>query len=171
MDDEEQKRTLDDWLSSHRGLVFKVLRSFAFNEHDRDDLFQEVAFQLWISIPNFKGASTASTWVYRVALYAAMQWSKKEKRREERRETLDVSTYTRDLIPQHEDPRVAWLYRQVAALPTVDRSLMLLVLEGYSYQEMAKTLGLSESNVGVKINRIKKAMARQSDKEESHGIQ
>jgi RNA polymerase sigma-70 factor (ECF subfamily) len=171
MQDQEQKRILDDWLSSHRGLLFKVLRAFAFNPHDQDDLFQEIAFQLWISIPNFKGSSAASTWVYRVALYSAMQWSRKEKRRDERRETLDVSTYTRDIIPEQEDPRVAWLYRQITALPTVDRSLMLLVLEGYSYQEMAKTLGLSESNVGVKINRIKKAMARQSDMEENHGIQ
>lgn len=169
MTQNEQTRILDEWLSSHRGLVFKVLRAFAANPHDQDDLFQEIAFQLWISIPNFKGESAASTWVYRVALYSAMSWSKKKKRVEEKQEDLDVSTYTRDLIPEDEDPRIAWLYQKIATLPPVDRSLMLLVLEGYSYQEMSKTLGLSESNVGAKINRIKKVIASQNIGGENHG--
>ena len=170
MDEPEQKRILDDWLSTHRGLLLKVLRAFAFTAHDQDDLFQEIAFQLWNSIPNFKRASAASTWVYRVALYSGIKWAKKEQRRAEKHEPLDLSAHTENLTPQNEDPRVAWLYQQIARLAPIDRSLMLLVLEGLSYQEMADTLGLSESNVGVKINRIKKAFASQSNAEQNHGI-
>ena len=170
MDQLEQKRILDDWLNTHRGLLLKVLRAFAFTPHDQDDLFQEIAFQLWNSIPNFKRASAASTWVYRVALYSGIKWAKQEQRRADKHEPLDLSAHARDFTPQDEDPRVGWLYQQIACLAPIDRSLMLLVLEGLSYQEMASTLGLSESNVGVKINRIKKAFANQTSARQNHGI-
>jgi len=170
MNDSQQKRVLDDWLSTHRGLLRKVLRAFAFRPHDQDDLFQEIAFQLWISIPNFKGDSAASTWVYRVALYAGIKWSQKEKRRIDKHETLDVSNDIKDALPEVEDPRVAWLYQQIAQLAPVDRSLMLLSLEGLSYREMAQTMGISESNVGVKISRIKKTLANLSSARKNNGI-
>lgn len=162
MDEPEQKRILDTWLHSHRGLVFKVLRAFAASPHDQDDLFQEIAFQLWVSIPNFRKESSAVTWVYRVALYAAMKWSKQEKRRTAKHEELDIAFTPAQANPQGEDPRVTWLYQRIATLPPVDRSLMLFVLEGFSYREMAQALGLSESHVGVKINRIKKSLAKQT---------
>jgi RNA polymerase sigma-70 factor (ECF subfamily) len=175
MNDTEQKRILDEWLHTHRGLLFKVLRAFAFSAHDQDDLFQEIAFQLWQSIPNFKGDASVSTWVYRVALYSAIKWSQKEQRRKDKHEDLDVSSYVQCNQPSDDDPRVAWLYQQIGQLAPIDRSLILLQLEGLSYQEMSEALGISESNVGVKINRIKKKMASQStaaksNRRQKHGI-
>ncbi|MFT7670556.1 MAG: RNA polymerase sigma-70 factor (ECF subfamily) [Planctomycetota bacterium] len=170
MNETEHKRILDDWLSTHRGLLSKVVRAYAFNPHDQEDLFQEAAFQLWNSIPNFKGKSAVSTWVYRIALYSGIEWSRKEHRRTEKQEPLDLSGHALCFVPENEDPRVAWLYEQVARLEPIDRSLMLLVLEGLSYREMAETLGISESNVGVKINRIKKALAEQSSERRSDGL-
>ncbi|MFT6055352.1 MAG: RNA polymerase sigma-70 factor (ECF subfamily) [Roseivirga sp.] len=71
---------------------------------------------------------------------------------------------------EYADPRLAWLYEQIAAFNPIDRSLTLLLLDGFSYKEMSKMLGITESNVGVKINRIKKELIRKSDKETSHGI-
>jgi RNA polymerase sigma-70 factor (ECF subfamily) len=170
MNDTEHKRIFDDWISTHRGLLFKVLRAYAFNAHDQEDLFQEIGFQLWNSIPQFKGDSADSTWVYRVALFSGIEWSRKEKRHTEKHENLDVLEHNLELVPDDEDPRVAWLYQQITKLEPVDRSLMLLLLEGLSYKEMAQTLGITESNVGVKINRIKKALARQSKETNNHGI-
>ena len=175
MNDTEQKRILDEWLHSHRGLLFKALRAFAFSAHDQDDLFQEIAFQLWQSIPNFKGDSSVSTWVYRVALYSAIKWSQKEQRRSDQHEDLDVSSYVPCNQPSDDDPRVAWLYEQISKLAPIDRSLILLQLEGLSYQEMSEALGISESNVGVKINRIKNKISRQSaadpsTRRQAHGI-
>jgi|TARA_B110000881_G_scaffold166908_1_gene150058 RNA polymerase sigma-70 factor (ECF subfamily) len=162
MNDTEQKRILDEWLHTHRGLLFKALRAFAFSAHDQDDLFQEIAFQLWQSIPNFKGDSSVSTWVYRVALYSAIRWSQKEQRHNDKHEGLDVSSHIPRNQPPDDDPRVAWLYQQIGQLAPIDRSLILLQLEGLSYREMSEALGISESNVGVKINRIKNKMSQQS---------
>jgi RNA polymerase sigma-70 factor (ECF subfamily) len=162
MDEDEQKRILDTWLHTHRGLVFKVLRAFATSQHDQDDLFQEISFQIWMSIPKFREESSPATWVYRVALYAAMKWSKQENRRKDKHEDLDVSVAPAPTMPAGENPQVAWLYQQIATFPPVDRSLMLFVLEGFSYREIAEALGLSESHVGVKINRIKKVLAQRT---------
>lgn len=162
MDEVEQKRILDTWLHAHRGLVHKVLRAFATSQHDQDDLFQEISFQIWMSIPKFREESSSATWVYRVALYAAMKWSKQESRRKAKQEDLDVSFAPAPMMPAGENPQVTWLYQQIAKLPPVDRSLMLFVLEGFSYREIALALGLSESHVGVKISRLKKALAKKS---------
>lgn len=80
MDENEQMQIFDMWITEHRGLFFKVVRSFAFNPHDQDDLFQEISTQVFHSIRKFNGDSKASTWIYRVALYSAMRWSGKERR-------------------------------------------------------------------------------------------
>jgi len=175
MNGTEQNRILDEWLHTHRGLLFKVLRAFAFSAHDQDDLFQEIAFQLWQSIPSFKGDSLASTWVYRVALYSAIKWSQKEQRRKDKHEDLDASNHIPRNQAPGDDPRVDWLYQQIGRLAPIDRSLVLLQLEGLSYKEMSNALGITESNVGVKINRIKKKMASQStapksNRRQKHGI-
>jgi RNA polymerase sigma-70 factor (ECF subfamily) len=156
MKDSERQSTHDQWLETHRGLILKVVRAYASHPHDREDLFQEVAVQLWDSIPRFKQESSLTTWIYRVSLYAGIAWSKRERRRSERTREMVQAPATNDA---EEDPRLAWLYGQIASLEEVDRSLVLLLLEGMSYREMAETLGISEENVGVKIHRIKKTLA------------
>ncbi|MBV7339410.1 sigma-70 family RNA polymerase sigma factor [Chloroflexi bacterium TSY] len=80
MHEHEQKQIFDDWLNKHKGILFKIVRAYAFNAHDQDDLFQEIALQLWRSIPEFRGEAKASTWIYRVALYAASAWTRREKK-------------------------------------------------------------------------------------------
>jgi RNA polymerase sigma-70 factor (ECF subfamily) len=72
----EQTRVFDDWTRRHQGLLFKVIRAYAFNAAARDALFQEIAIPLNHSIPSFRGESSEATWIYRVALYAAIAWSK-----------------------------------------------------------------------------------------------
>jgi RNA polymerase sigma-70 factor (ECF subfamily) len=170
MNELEQKRILQDWLRTHRGLLTKVLRAYAFQTHDQQDLYQEIAFQLWKSIPNFQGQSMVSTWVYRVALYSGIEWSRKERRRKDKQADLELALDCPNGEALNEDPRVSWLYGRIARLEPLDRSLMLLLLEGQSYSEMADTLGVSISNVGVKISRIKQAMAADPPREHHDGI-
>ena len=162
MNEDEQQGIFDDWMSSHKGLFLKVVRAYAFNRQDREDLFQEMAFQLWSSIPNFRREASATTWIYRVALYAGIAWSARERNYRERREPLDGDGDAANVLAEQEDPRVAWLYEQIARLDPIDRSLILLQLDGLSYREMSATLGISESNVGVKLNRIKQSLARRT---------
>jgi RNA polymerase sigma-70 factor (ECF subfamily) len=68
MDEGTQKKIFDSWLHEHKGILFKIVRAFAFTPHDQVDLFQDISLQLWQSIPDFRGEAKASTWIYRVAL-------------------------------------------------------------------------------------------------------
>src|SRR5215218_6593040 len=76
------------WLTQHTGLVFKVARTFAPNDSDRDDLVQEILLQLWRSLPRFQGNAWESTWIYRVALHAALAWRRSEEKRRVTHEPL-----------------------------------------------------------------------------------
>ena len=89
MPESEQKEIFYEWLKKYKGLLFKIIRAYAFNLHDQEDLFQEITIQIWNSIPNFRGDSSASTWVYRVSLYSAISWSKKEKKHTTGKQSLD----------------------------------------------------------------------------------
>lgn len=155
MEVSDQSRIFDQWLSQHKGLLFKVVHAYAFASHDREDLFQEIATQVWNSIPRFRSESAVTTWLYRVALNSALAWSRKERRHRDQAHALEAEEPTLRETSRIQDRRLGWLYEQIAQLDHVDRSLTLLLLDGYSYREMAETLGISESYVGVKINRIK----------------
>lgn len=162
MHQDQHRRVFDDWLKNHKGLFFKVIRSYSNTPEDQDDLFQEISIQVWNSIPNFKGESTVSTWIYRVALYTAMAWSRKQRKHSNDKQSFDETEHTLVGKAGVENNRLDWLYRQIGQLNKIDRSLALLLLDGYSYKEMSSIIGISESNVGVKINRIKKYLVQQS---------
>jgi RNA polymerase sigma-70 factor (ECF subfamily) len=170
MEEHEQRRIFDDWLSTFKGLLFRVVHAYAYTSHDREDLFQEIAAQVWNSIPRFRGDSAATTWLYRVALNSALAWSRKERKHRDRTQPLDGEEPALQETSRAKDRRLTWLYEQIAQLDHVDRSLALLLLDGLSYREMAETLGISESYVGVKINRIKNHLRSQTKEEQHHGV-
>jgi RNA polymerase sigma-70 factor, ECF subfamily len=152
----EQQKIFDEWVQQNKGLFFKVIRAYAFSAMDRDDLFQEMMIQVWRSVPTFRKQSAVSTWLYRIAFNTAIKWSQKEKKHLPVNEKVEITEHL--LIENNSPPddRLVWLYEQIAGLNEIDRSLTLLMLEGMNYREMAAILGITESNVGVKINRIKK---------------
>lgn len=162
MNQEQQEYIFDDWLGRHRGILSKVARSFAADGHDRDDLLQEIGLQVWRSIPSYREEVSVTTWMYRVAFYTAISWSRKEQTRKRPSHTLQGEPPARE---PPTDPRVDWLYAKIAELEPIDRSLALLLLDGFSYRDMSATLGISESNVGVRINRIKKRLTDQLQRE------
>lgn len=169
MHEVEQKRIFGDWLTQHKGIFFKIVRSFAFTPHDQDDLFQEISLQVWKSIADFRGEAKPSTWIYRVALYTASTWARNEKRQPQT-ESITDKEHTLTIKAQPNDDRLDWLYAQIAQLEPIDRSVCLLLLDGFSYKEIAGLLGISESNVGVKIHRIKQHLRRNSEEVKQHGV-
>jgi RNA polymerase sigma-70 factor, ECF subfamily len=170
MREEDQRRKFDEWLGVHKALLFKVVRAYAFTPHDREDLFQEIATQVWRSIPSFRGESAVTTWLYRVALNCALAWSRDHKKHRRRNDNFDAVERTLHESAEAKNPRLEWLYEQIAKLDEIDRSLTLLVLDGFSYRTIAETLGLSESNVGVKLNRIKARLVDALKKESDRGL-
>jgi len=169
LQDRERDRIFSEWLAAYKGILFKVIHAYASSHADREDLFQEIALQIWHSIDAFRGESKVTTWVYRVALNTAMAWNRWDERHQRGKQPLEAADSLLSTIsPNHRDPRVDWLYGQIVALNDVDRSLALLMLDGFSYREMADILGITENHVGVKINRIKSALARRLAEEEGH---
>ncbi|NJM25442.1 MAG: RNA polymerase sigma factor [Bacteroidia bacterium] len=169
MTDTEQEQIFKDWLSRCRALMFKIVRAYAHSDHDVDDLFQEIAIQVWRSIPGFRHESAITTWIYRIALNTAIKWKRKEQKHtahEDVERLQHLLTATADA----EDERLTWLYGEIRKLDGVDRSIALLLLEGLSYQEMADILGITKTNVGVKINRIKKQLISKSKTLLENGI-
>jgi RNA polymerase sigma-70 factor (ECF subfamily) len=165
----EQKQIFESWVDQYKALVFKVVRAYALSSADQNDLFQEITIQLWHSIPTFRQESSVSTWIYRIALNTAIKWVRKEKKHYQAEPIENVEFVLKDSGIKI-DERLAWLYEEIHRLDEIDRSLILLLLDGFSYKEMAAILGISESNVGVKINRIKKYLITKSKKYTHHGI-
>ena len=161
-----------DWLGEHRGAVLKVARAYTLTAEDSQDLAQEILLQVWRSLPQFQGHASATTWCYRVALNTALAWHRKERRRHTRqRPLLDGETLpaSGDIVREGATATSSnGSTRAIRRLPRTEAALVLLHLDGLSYRQMAKVLGVSEGNVGVKLNRAKKALGELM-KEEPHG--
>jgi RNA polymerase sigma-70 factor (ECF subfamily) len=160
------------WLIEHDGAILKVARAYTRATEDCQDLAQEILLQVWRSLPQFQGRASASTWFYRVALNTALGWHRKEHRRQARQrpvvEVEDLSVAGLDSAQQIvQREAVERLYAAIRQLPKTDAALILLYLEDVSYRQMADVLGISESNVGVKLNRAKKVLGELL-KEASH---
>jgi len=140
-------------IKDNQGIIHKICRIYRDSPEDREDLFQEVIFQLWRSYPSFSGGSKSSTWLYRVALNTAMASFRKNK------PDVTLAEYLPDV--QFENINNEYNERQEALLAAIrqlsepDRALIALFLDELSYQQIALILGISENNVGVKLNRIK----------------
>ena len=162
------------WLGEHTGLLLKVVRSFAEGPTDQDDLFQEILLQVWLSLPNFRDESKPTTWLYKVAFNTALAWKRGEKKRWRRQSSLSIS----DVVPpsatsaeaKRNDRIVEQLYAAIRALPPAKRALVVLYLDGFSYREIAEVVGISESYVGVSLNRIKKELAATVQEDEDDKV-
>ena len=143
-----------DILNNHRGLIFKVCNLYCSDPEDRKDLFQEIVFQVWKSLGSFRHESALSTWMYRIALNTAITHFRKEKR------SVNPVSITDIDIPDMNDNNekeelLKELFIAIEYLDKLDKSIVLLYLEEKSYEEISEITGLSKSNVGVRLNRIK----------------
>lgn len=164
MDDLEQETIFRRWLSEHAGLMWKVVRAFTVRAEDQEDLLQDIALQLWMSLPAFRGEAKESTWIYRVAFNTALVWKRDEKRRHAKHVKfveLNVApaVFPEDSSAALDEERVQQLYAAIRKLPGLEASLALMHLDGLSYREMSEVLGITETNVGAKLSRVRKQLA------------
>jgi RNA polymerase sigma-70 factor (ECF subfamily) len=152
-------------VEQHRKILYKVCNSYCQNRDDREDLAQEIIIQLWRSFERFDDRCRFSTWMYRIAINVAISFYRRESARakhvisdEER--ILNTLDETRD-----QSAEMQTLYQFIEGLEPLNRALILLYLDGSSYQEISEVLGISETNVATKIGRIKQSM-----KNEARGI-
>ena len=145
-------------LSNYQGILHKVNLIYFRNKADREDNFQEIMYQLWKSFPGLQNRNSIGSWIYAVSINTSVSRLKKESRMEYR-EKLPDSIDKFDLIEEltlNEDSRM--LLHAIYKLNGIDKSIMLLYLEEKSYDEIAEILGISRSNVGVRINRAKELL-------------
>lgn len=151
-----------EWIACHQGIVLKTSRLFAATQHDQEDLCQEILLQVWRSMDGFREEAKPSTWIYRVALNTALLW----RRREGAQPSADSVKEQDNVADRGPGPaeqadrrdKLDWLYAELRKFDEVDRSVVMLYLDGVSYQEMAEILGLSESNIGAKLTRIRQRL-------------
>ncbi len=146
-----------EWMSEHRGIIVKIVRSFTATPADSDDLTQEITLALWKSVPSFRGGSKPSTWIWRIALNRAISWQ-----RAERPPSLDVDdTVVVSNLQADDGVMVDRIYQSIRTLNPIDRSLIVLWLEGYRYAEIAEITGMTESNVGARFSRARARLSQQ----------
>lgn len=121
-----------------------------------EDLLQEIMTNVWNSLPSFRGEARISTWVYRIAVNTALVFRKKWRSGEELTELADPGRGTHQRLEEEE--RLRALRKAIASLPSQDRVIVTLLLEGLSYKEISEITGISVNYVGVKISRIKQAL-------------
>ncbi len=148
-------------IKNHEGVIFKITTVYTDNHEDQKDLYQEIVYQLWKSFESFKGNSKISTWIYRVALNTAITRLKKEKRKGNQIGIDKVIMKQTEQYDTEFEERLKLMYQHINALNELEKGLMLLLLEGKKYEEISVIMGLSPSNVGTRISRIKQKLKTQ----------
>jgi RNA polymerase sigma factor (sigma-70 family) len=151
-------------LDEHRKILYKVAGAYARNPEDLRDVAQEMTVQLWRSFARYDPRLRFSTWMYRIALNVAISFSRRETVRARHAappeaSVLEVAAAVSAAAPGDEELRL--LDRFLARLGELDRALLLLYLDGNRYDAIAEVLGISETNVGTKLNRIKERLRRE----------
>jgi len=145
-------------LSNYQGIIHKVNLIYFRSKSDREDNFQEITYQLWKSFPGLEKRNSIGSWIYAVAINTSISKIKKDSRIEYR-EMLPDYTDKIDIVEElssGESSRL--LLEAIYSLHEIDRSIMLLYLEERSYDEIAEIVGISKSNVGVRISRAKELL-------------
>jgi RNA polymerase sigma-70 factor (ECF subfamily) len=157
-DDQQQQREFIDLLMANQAIIHKVCLVYAHSLEEREDLFQEIVYQLWKSFPSFSGRSKFTTWMYRVALNTAITAVRKKSIR-----TVFADKSVENIAGDNSDDmseEVTLLYKAIAKLDKLDRAIVLLWLEKLSYEEIADTVGITTKNVSVRLLRAKKKLAK-----------
>ena len=169
---EKEKSREDEFLKvfeTNAGIVVKIAKAYTDTTHDREDLTNDIVLELWRSFDTFRGHSSVSTWIYRVALNTSMNYRRKKKR---------DSLFTfwnnskqfeglRWFTEQDDTSETEFLYQCIDRLDAINKAIILLYLDGKSHEEIALITGISKTNVGTRIGRIKeqikKIMQHQKD--------
>ncbi|MDR6458638.1 RNA polymerase sigma-70 factor (ECF subfamily) [Chryseobacterium vietnamense] len=143
-------------IEQHKGILFKISKMYMTEKDDRDDLFQEITYQLWKAFPGFRGESEFSTWLYRIALNTAIIFLKSEKRRS----FIAHADFSNHIIIQEDydnrkEERLAEMYKAIHQLNPIDKAFIFYYLEDFSGKQIAEQIGISEGNARVKMNRAK----------------
>lgn len=159
MANQEEKRFIT-LINENQGLIHKVCIMYEHDYDARNDLFQEIVLQLWRSFPSFRGEAKITTWMYRIALNTAISGLRKHIRNVKTEDLREVHFNISDhYVDEREDDfqRLQWAIRQ---LTEVERAMIMMALEEIPYDEIAETIGITQNNVRVRMNRIREKLRK-----------
>ncbi|MCW3169607.1 RNA polymerase sigma factor [Chryseobacterium sp. 09-1422] len=143
-------------IEKHKGIIFKISKMYMDHNDDREDLFQEITYQVWKAYSGFRGESEFSTWLYRIALNTAIVFLKSEKKRSFiNNEDFTGYKIIEDDYDVEKEEKLSAMYKAINQLNPIDKAFIFYYLEDFSGKEIADQMGISEGNVRVKMNRAK----------------
>ncbi len=153
MIDETLTKEFLEIVEENKKLIYKISHMYCDSKIDMKDLFQEIIANMWKAYPDFKGNSKISTWIYRISVNTAISWVRDHIKNKNHIEYTNV-------LPQMQDDSAIdnlydKLYNAISILGKLDKAIILMQLDGYSYDDISETIGLTKTNVATKINRIK----------------
>ncbi len=151
-------------LNEHQRIIHKVCNLYMDAHTDREDLFQEITLQAWKAYGNFRGDAKFSTWLYRVALNTAITFFRKEKRQPDIFSTEAVPDFRSNDAYDPIEEQVKAMYAAIGELSKIDKAIVMLYLEDYSYNDIGEMMGITANNVAVKMNRIKTKLKESTQK-------
>ena len=155
-----EKNFLNDF-EKNQNIVHKICRIYTTNQDQHNDLFQEITIQIWKNYAKFRGESKFSTWMYRVSLNTAISLYRKSSRSIKTQDFSEVSFKIKaEDYDDTKDKQLKALYDGIRELNDIEKALIFLYLEDKPYKEIAKTLGISEGNARVKMNRSKEKLRK-----------
>ena len=144
-------------IKENEGIIYKITRIYSNNEADLQDLYQEIVFQLWKSFDDFRGESKVSTWMYKIALNTAL-FHLKQSKKNGQCVGLEKIILTQENYDPILEERLDIMYQHIKALNDLEKGIILLFLEGKKHEEIAEITGITATNVGTRIGRIKQKL-------------
>lgn len=151
-------------VNENRNRILRICRVYAWNSADQDDLYQEILFQIWRGLSGLKAKQFANTWLYRVAINTAISFVRKRASRSDRvvhfqHADLTRTIESRQTTEANADERIANLYTAIYKLDPLEKALVTLFLEDFTYEQIAEATGINANNVGVMLHRAKKKLS------------
>jgi RNA polymerase sigma-70 factor, ECF subfamily len=155
MDNQKLQTDFIEIIENNKKLIYKVSHMYCDSTIDKKDLFQDIISNLWISYPAFRNESKISTWIYRVSLNTAITWFRDYTKRSRNIEYTNLIPNLADNTDTPIEELYDQLYHAINSLGKIDKAIILLLLDEYSYEEIADIIGITRTNVATKISRIK----------------
>jgi RNA polymerase sigma-70 factor (ECF subfamily) len=156
----EQEKSFIKLVKEHQGLIHKVCILYEADKEVRNDLFQEIVLQLWKSYPSFRGEAKITTWMYRIALNTAISGLRKLGRRIKTAELEEYHFNISDIDGDPQEERLQKLHWAIRQLSEIERAMIMMALDEVPYEDIAETIGITQNNVRVRMNRIREKIKK-----------
>ncbi len=158
MNDNNRKTQFVSDFEKNIGIILKISRAYTNTTHDREDLINDIALELWKSYPKFNGDSKISTWFYRIALNVSMNYKRKKKPNLMFFYEVNQIKVSDWLDKEEDNEQIDLLYECIDNLNEFNKAIIILYLDGNSHDEISMITGISKTNVGTRISRIKEQL-------------